>query len=552
MEKVLSASIRGNSNDLIALILEQNPKIAGDARNIETLSWSYDELTTPLAEAILIKNLPLVRRLEEAGALQCLGQGMQFDIALVSAAAVGDTEYVRKLLALRPRAELVAMAPALLRAIQNDHTDLALEFLDAAAGLSVKRASEDSQALIAATEKRNARLVHTILNSGVFNDRSTNLVAAIEAVVKWGNQSIIRYLITAFPRIDFPSLYTEALENEDRNAFESLLALRKPTREYLGDCLKIAIRKDDSSFYHYLIERGAVVSDMELALAARRRPAILRMLLDYIIHRHRRTATRGFGTQALLEAIEERMGNIECLDILLSSGLIDMDFLSKDISPLGKAISWERDYNSTKDLGFPIISRLLDHGCDVDSIVFYHATFSQTAILKAIEVGNKDLVEFFIDRGADIHQAPNFSVKRSPLQGAAKAGNLEIVRLLLEKGADVNTAPARRRGGTALQLAAISGNCSVVAELLAHGALLNIPPSRVKGRWPIEGAGERGRLTMIEYLWEANQNIFYPDPCETGFEEKHCRRAMELAAENGHMACRDLIAKLSGLPIMDT
>ncbi|RYP51797.1 hypothetical protein DL768_002944 [Monosporascus sp. mg162] len=559
MERVLSASIRGNSNELIALILEQNPKIAGDAHYIGTCylyrkpkgSSNIERLTTPLAEAILIKNLPLVRRLEEAGALHRLDRGMQFEIALASAAKVGDAEYMRKLLALCARAKSSAKALALRYAVENEHTDIALELLDADDGLYRAYLWQEPQALFAAIENRNARLVHAILNSDMSSYHGDDCWKDVfKAAFEWGNQSIIRDLIAAHPLVELPSsLYVEALEREDRNTFESLLTLRKPSGHNLRDCLNIAIERDDSSLGHYLIEIGACVSEVELECAADRHPAMLRDLLDHITHRHKHTITRGFATDALKTAIKGGIDNIECLDILLSSGLIDRDYIDQEVSslsvsPLGLAISMERN-NSTKDLGFPIIKRLLDHGCDANSIVHYHRMISQTAILKAIELGNKELVQFFIDRGADIHQAPNFSVRRSPLQGAVDAGNLEIIKLLLEKGADVNGAPAISGGGTALQLAAISGNCNVAAELLTHGALLGIPPSRVNGRWPIEGAAEHGRLTMIEFLWKANENIFYPDPCETGFEEKHCRRAMELAAENGHMACRDLIAELS-------
>ncbi|RYP42560.1 hypothetical protein DL767_000084 [Monosporascus sp. MG133] len=393
---VLSASIRGNSNDLIALILEQNPKIAGDAHNIEYPDPTNSPLNTPLAEAILIRNLPLVRRLEEAGALQRLDRGGQFEIAFASAAMVGDAEYMRKLLALCPPAEPSAKARALEYAVRYNQTDIALELLDADAGLLNSGLRPTPRVLVEAVKNRNAQLVRAILNSDVF------------------------------------------------------------------------------------IHNGP----------------------------------------------EAKIG-----ENIIAAAL---------------------DKNSTKDLGFPITNKLLDRGCDANSIVARNEIISQTAILKAIEVGNKELVQLFINRRADIHQAPNFWVKRSPLQGAAEAGNLEIVKLLLEKGADVNCAPARNGGGTALQLAAISGNCNVVAELLTHQALLNTPPSRMNGRWPIEGAAEHGRLTMIELLWKANESTFYPEQCETGFEEKHCRRAMELAAKNGHMACRDLIAELSGLPIMDT
>jgi ankyrin repeat protein len=104
------------------------------------------------------------------------------------------------------------------------------------------------------------------------------------------------------------------------------------------------------------------------------------------------------------------------------------------------------------------------------------------------------------------------------------------VQLLIKERAQVNASPARRAGGTALQLAAISGNCNIAAELLSHGADPEAPPSNFDGRWPIEGAAEHGRLDMIEYLLKV-----------TLFDAEKCRRAMELARENGHMGCCDLI-----------
>jgi ankyrin repeat protein len=132
-------------------------------------------------------------------------------------------------------------------------------------------------------------------------------------------------------------------------------------------------------------------------------------------------------------------------------------------------------------------------------------------------------------------------LKRTPLQKAAEANSLELVTLLLGANADANGKPATRGGGTALQLAAIKGNCNIAAKLLECGADLSAPPAVVNGRWPLEGAAEHGRLDMIEFLWKNNLAGFGV----AGFDEKQCRRAMELAEENGHNPCRDLIAELS-------
>jgi hypothetical protein len=51
---------------------------------------------------------------------------------------------------------------------------------------------------------------------------------------------------------------------------------------------------------------------------------------------------------------------------------------------------------------------------------------------------------------------------------------------------------------------------------------------------------------MIEFLWKNKSTGFgVAGFGVAGFDEKQCRRAMELAEDNGHNACRDLIAELS-------
>ncbi|PMD43050.1 ankyrin, partial [Hyaloscypha variabilis F] len=134
-----------------------------------------------------------------------------------------------------------------------------------------------------------------------------------------------------------------------------------------------------------------------------------------------------------------------------------------------------------------------------------------------------------IDHGADVNKKAIMGLKRTPLQQAVEVNSLELVTLLLGANADANDKPATRGGGTALQLAAIQGNCNIAARLLEYGADLSTPPSIVNGRWPLEGAAEHGRLDMIEFLWKNKLAGFGV----AGFDEKQCRKAMELAEANG-------------------
>jgi ankyrin repeat protein len=216
------------------------------------------------------------------------------------------------------------------------------------------------------------------------------------------------------------------------------------------------------------------------------------------------------------------------------------------LTPLGLAITGLPGFCET-NLG--AVNRLLREGSDPDGIArikVIGARIGQTALMLALETGREDLVRLLVvEYKADVNKKTHLFIKQTPLQHAAELGNLDMVRLLLELGADVNGEPAIRSGGTALQFAAISGNCNVAAELLEQEAPLHALPSKVNGRWPLEGAAEHGRLDMIQFLWRAKEYSLD----DSGFQERHCLRAMDFAQSNGHLGCRDLVAELSGFSV---
>lgn len=398
--------------------------------------------------------------------------------------------------------------------------------------------------------------------------------------MKWGEKSVIKDLAPTFYNgvngvqgretrqvISFGQIF----ETEDCDLIRYFLSQWKLTEAELSDCLTVAISQNEHSKIQLFLDyHGFVSLQRLLETQAGSGLATLHTLLPYL-SANPSAAALLFGAQALLKAIrikptiqqqfgtagmrhETDQDSLEGWDQLLSSGMIDLggkvewNGIRFVLSPLGAAI---KRHGKSKDPDFMMILKLLNAGCLVNTIAKY-AEFGSgiicwTVLLLAIETEDEELVQLLIDHGADVHEAPSLAVKRTPLQQAAEVGSLEIVKLLLRHDVDVNAAPSARSGGTALQFAAISGNCNIAAELLSRGALLYAPPSKVNGRWPIEGAAEHGRLTMIEYLWMAKENTSFPDNVETGFEEVHCRRAMELAERNGHIACRDFIAEIWGL-----
>jgi ankyrin repeat protein len=97
----------------------------------------------------------------------------------------------------------------------------------------------------------------------------------------------------------------------------------------------------------------------------------------------------------------------------------------------------------------------------------------------AIIARRKNLVEFLLDRGANIHEVlfiyPNDKVPY--LQIASKKGYLEIVEVLLDRGADVDEQSELtehwtvcRGPWTSVQSAIYNGHKDVVKLLLERGA----------------------------------------------------------------------------------
>lgn len=487
----------------------------------------------------------------------------KFDMILIQpsdyldlAAEIGSLAYVKKHLNHYLPEDATGLESALRLAIENHHEEIAIELLNAGADVNNELPKKILTQVII---QRNARLVRMILNSDI-GLHGWDIGTFKEALV-WGDKSIIEDLVETFlintKRSDelkaVPIL--DLSEIEDFDVIKSLISHWKMTADQLSRCLWAAVAQNNHAKAQFFLEQATNASRREfLESATEGYPTLLYTHLQW----NKDISILPFGARVLRAAIEEGLESPQTLDFLLQPGMVDLEgncasqdrINPKYISPLGTAI---QQCGKGKDPKFSIIAKLLGAGCNVNKIALSEtikangSIIAYTPLLLAITSRDKKLVQFLIDHGADVHADASLAVKRTPLQQAAELGSLEIVKHLLSYGVDVNAAPSTRSGGTALQFAASSGNCNIAAELLSRGALLYATPSNVNGRWPIEGAAECGRLTMIEYLWMAKQNTLFPSNVETGFEERHCQKAMRRAEENGHIACRDFIAELAGL-----
>ncbi|KAF3181117.1 hypothetical protein TWF788_006618 [Orbilia oligospora] len=137
----------------------------------------------------------------------------------------------------------------------------------------------------------------------------------------------------------------------------------------------------------------------------------------------------------------------------------------------------------------PVITRLLVmNGTGIEA----KDSWGQTLLSVAAENGHKDLVELFLERGANYKSTD--SQGQTPLLLAAGNGHKDIVEFLLGKGADHGTMDLSHR--TALTAAADSEHKEVVELLLAKGADPNIKDS--DGRTPLMIAIEWGYKDIVE------------------------------------------------------
>ena len=119
-----------------------------------------------------------------------------------------------------------------------------------------------------------------------------------------------------------------------------------------------------------------------------------------------------------------------------------------------------------------------------------------TALALASYLGQKESVDYLIEKGADVNAAAKNQTGFTPLTGAVTENHNEIAKVLVKNGARVNH---RYEGGfTPLMHAAYNENVELVSFLLQNGA--DSTAKNGEGKSPLTFAQEKNNSQIIELL----------------------------------------------------
>lgn len=117
----------------------------------------------------------------------------------------------------------------------------------------------------------------------------------------------------------------------------------------------------------------------------------------------------------------------------------------------------------------------LDAGAPINA----YGCGGKNALQVAARKGHLTLVQYLVDRGADVNFPASENRGQTALQAAASGGSLEVVEWIIEAGADVKAAPATHHGVTVFEAAADTKrgmqSLPIFKYLLALGAPINRP-----------------------------------------------------------------------------
>lgn len=177
-----------------------------------------------------------------------------------------------------------------------------------------------------------------------------------------------------------------------------------------------------------------------------------------------------------------------------------------------------KPFDATRKGELQKVKKYLEEGCDVNSTDKY----GWTLMHHAAHCGNMKLIEFLMDKGANVHAQENMCGKK-PVHIAAKVGHLGAISFFLKNGASINECD--KNNWTPLHYAAWKGDMNVVLFLTQNGALM-LAKEASADKKPIHVAAEYGHTYVVQFLLD-DANIEDSD--------KYGRSLLCYATLSGHL-----------------
>lgn len=125
--------------------------------------------------------------------------------------------------------------------------------------------------------------------------------------------------------------------------------------------------------------------------------------------------------------------------------------------------------------------------------------FFSVALVEACRIGNLELVQYLVERGADVNFSDGYPIKYTAHSGRSEAQQFEILKYLVENGDNVKISDLSNH---VLSIACSRNRFEFVKYLVENGANIN-----VENGIPFKFACEIGNLEMVKYLVEKGVDI---------------------------------------------
>ena len=458
-DDTLSAAVTSGNKDLIEFLISRGADVN-----------SLSVFDTPLAAAIRIQSAEIINMLETRGASPL----KHFPTVFQATSDVGDLQLIERLMELKEKISPDHLGYALSVAIKDGREEIAQIMIDAGADVNVRysdRRGSVREAISYALERRNEGLIYSLLCADAkvnYHFYLAESVSAIQFATMCANRSVIEALIFAGADLnhtcyEHPAALAIAVKQRDSELVQLLLAsgadVNNAVSRYDGvTALEAAAKNSDIKMARYLLDQGADPDDpCALEEAACRDKNLFELIFERFCARCP-TSKGQLGTTLLAKFIakedESSIRHMLGMGINADVAIIPRtEHHDQRTTPFGLAIFRQQGNGNN------FLEMFLQNGCNPNSVVFQAGIYWTrgvqplvTAFLAVIDTQSPSTVELFLKYDADVNFPARLGVKRTPLQRAAELGNLEIVDILVNRGADVNAPAAARGGGTALQL----------------------------------------------------------------------------------------------------